>query len=217
MRILSPKQVQSLGSEVVEPGWEPIFQTRKLCALMPVISVCFGGSFQALQAGGALGELGFPQEGSRSALGPHTRVLFPLLPGGVRRAGGLQPAQTGSLISSPSSALRTSWEPLSRMWDLRGPWCLEPHFPHVAAGTRGQGRGNWKGHVVLSPHVTREETGPETPSDSLKATQLVSGQGPGTRSPAHTTSMPAVHFVCSEASSGLCWSLCDCFVFWFCP
>lgn len=70
MRILSPKQVQSLGSEVVETGWEPIFRTRKLCALTPVMSVCFGGSFQALQAGGALGELGFPQEGSHSSLVP---------------------------------------------------------------------------------------------------------------------------------------------------
>lgn len=127
--------------------------------------VSSGASFQALQTGGAPGELVSPRRFPRCPLLTGASHTWPPPPvtGWCEESRSPQPARGGSLVPPPSSALRTSREAsVEDVGCLVCGWSptslLGQQVQEVRAG------GGWEGRQVLSPSVTCGEMGPGRPS-----------------------------------------------------
>lgn len=173
--------------------------------------VSSGASFQALQTGGAPGELVSPRRFPRCPLltGASHTWPPPLVTGWFEESRSPQPARSGSLVPPPSSALRTSREAsVEDVGCLVCGWSptslLGQQVQEVRAG------GGWEGRQVLSPFCYLWGNGPGEAECRLKATQRSADRGLG---PAFLPVLPpcprSVLFVLKPVPD-LCWSLCVC-------
>ena len=166
--------------------------------------VSSGASFQAVQTGGAPGELVSPSRFPRRPLlagASHTRP--PPVTGWCEESRSPQPARRGSLVPPPSSALRTS-----RGASVEDVGCLVCGWsPTSPLGQRVEEAGKAAKSCPLLLPVGKWAQGGRVPAQGHTA---VSGQGSGACfPPVLPPCLRSVLFVLKPVP-GLCWSQCVC-------